>query len=97
MLDEPTANVDRRTDRLLQEALQKSFVGATILSVAHRLDTVIDNDYILVMGHGHVLEFGTPAELLSNKDGDFYSMVEDTGRDMSRDLRQRALLREKEH
>ena len=95
--DEPTANVDRRTDQLLQEALQKSFEGSTILSVAHRLDTVIDNDYILVLGHGHVLEFGRPAELLERTDGHFSSMVNDTGETMSRELRRRALETKKEH
>jgi ATP-binding cassette, subfamily C (CFTR/MRP), member 4 len=96
VLDEPTANVDRRTDQLLQEALHKSFEGATILSVAHRLDTVIDHDYILVLGHGHVLEFGSPADLLENENGQFSSMVRDTGESMSQDLRQRALESRKE-
>jgi ATP-binding cassette subfamily C (CFTR/MRP) protein 4 len=89
--DEPTANVDRRTDQLLQQALHKSFDGSTILSVAHRLDTVIDNDYILVLGNGHVLEFGSPAELLEKENGHFASMVNDTGELMSRDLRRRAM------
>jgi ATP-binding cassette, subfamily C (CFTR/MRP), member 4 len=56
--------VDRRTDQLLQEALRKTFQVGTIIAVAHRLDTVIDCDYILVLGQGRVLEFGSPAELL---------------------------------
>jgi len=88
--DECSANVDRRTDQLLQEALHKSFDGSTILSVAHRLDTVIDNDLILVLGHGHVLEFGSPADLLEKENGHFASMVNDTGESMSRDLKRRA-------
>jgi ATP-binding cassette subfamily C (CFTR/MRP) protein 4 len=92
VLDEPTANVDRKTDQLLHEALEKSFRGATILSVAHRLDTVIDNDHILVLGNGHVLEYGTPADLLEKENvGHFGSMVRDTGERMSMTLRQRAL------
>jgi len=90
ILDEPTANVDRRTDELLQQALQKSFHQATILSVAHRLDTVIDYDFILVMGAGHVLEFGSPAELVEKEGGYFASMVKDTGDSMSQELRRRA-------
>jgi ATP-binding cassette subfamily C (CFTR/MRP) protein 4 len=96
VLDEPTANVDRRTDELLQEALHKSFEGATILSVAHRLDTIIDHDYILVLGNGRVLEFGPPADLLEKEGGHFASMVRDTGEGMSRSLRQRALECKKE-
>jgi ATP-binding cassette, subfamily C (CFTR/MRP), member 4 len=90
ILDEPTANVDRRTDQLLQEALQKSFHQATIVSVAHRLDTVIDYDYILVLGAGRVLEFGSPAELVDKEGGHFASMINDTGENMSQDLRRRA-------
>eukprot|EP00550_Attheya_septentrionalis_P002538 CAMPEP_0198285332 /NCGR_PEP_ID=MMETSP1449-20131203/4662_1 /TAXON_ID=420275 /ORGANISM="Attheya septentrionalis, Strain CCMP2084" /LENGTH=1282 /DNA_ID=CAMNT_0043982737 /DNA_START=271 /DNA_END=4119 /DNA_ORIENTATION=+ len=91
VLDEPTANVDSRTDELLQQSVSKSFQGATILSVAHRLDTVIDSDRILVLGNGQVLEYGSPADLLSQENGHFTSMVNDTGEKMSRDLRQRCL------
>eukprot|EP00978_Attheya_sp_CCMP212_P020023 scaffold56832_cov45-Attheya_sp.AAC.8 len=91
VLDEPTANVDSRTDELLQQSVSKSFQGATILSVAHRLDTVIDSDRILVLGNGQVLEYGSPADLLSQENGHFTSMVNDTGEKMSRDLRQRSL------
>ena len=91
VLDEPTANVDHRTDQLLQEAVRKSFAGATIISVAHRLDTIIENDVILVLGSGQVLEFGSPHSLIE-KDGYFASMVNDTGDDMAKELRRRALL-----
>lgn len=52
---------------------------------------MIDNDFILVLGHGRVLEFGSPSELLERSSGHFSSMVNDTGQNMSRDLRQRAL------
>jgi ATP-binding cassette subfamily C (CFTR/MRP) protein 4 len=93
VLDEATASVDRRTDQLLQEALHESFHGGTILAVAHRLDTVIEHDLILVLGQGRVLEFGTPADLLRGN-GAFASMVSDTGDSMSRDLRQRAFAKE---
>lgn len=90
VLDEPTANVDGRTDKLLQEALNKSFQGATIISVAHRLDTIIDNDLILVLGGGEVLEYGSPAELIALQ-GHFTSMVNDTGVEMSQELKRRAI------
>lgn len=89
VLDEPTANVDSRTDKLLQQAVAKSFQSATIIAVAHRLDTVIDYDKILVLGHGAVLEYGTPGDLIE-KGGDFASMVDDTGDEMSSLLRSRA-------
>jgi ATP-binding cassette, subfamily C (CFTR/MRP), member 4 len=89
VLDEATASVDRRTDQMLHESLHESFEDATIIAVAHRLDTVIENDYILVLGQGKVLEFGSPAELLRSG-GAFSKMVDDTGDVTSKDLRQRA-------
>ena len=87
VLDEPTANVDSRTDKLLQEAVAKSFRDATIIAVAHRLDTVIDYDKILVLGAGAVLEYGSPHELIEKVNGAFSSMVDDTGDEMSKLLR----------
>ncbi|KAL7557087.1 hypothetical protein ACA910_009910 [Epithemia clementina (nom. ined.)] len=97
VLDEATASVDRRTDQLLQQALQESYHDGTILAVAHRLDTVIDYDFILVLGQGEVLEFGSPSDLLSqNKvDGVFARMVDDTGDSMSKSLREKASFYEK--
>eukprot|EP01083_Nonionella_stella_P208688 757133_1 len=86
VLDEPTANVDTRTDQLLQEAVKKSFPGGTIVSVAHRLDTIIDNDVVLVLGAGKVLEFDSPHNLIE-KNGHFAKMVNDTGAEMSDELR----------
>jgi ATP-binding cassette subfamily C (CFTR/MRP) protein 4 len=93
ILDEATASVDRRTDQLLQEALHKTFSHGTILAVAHRLDTIIEYDYILVLGKGEVLEFGPPAELLRSN-GHFASMVADTGESMSQELRRLAFRKE---
>lgn len=94
VLDEPTANVDTHTDQLLQEAVNKSFVGATIISIAHRLDTIIENDAILVLGGGKVLEYGSPNELIE-RNCHFARMVDDTGVEMSAKLRGRALARAK--
>jgi ATP-binding cassette subfamily C (CFTR/MRP) protein 4 len=91
VLDEATASVDRRTDQMLHDSLHHSFGDATIIAVAHRLDTVIDHDYILVLGRGKVLEFGRPCDLLQRDDGPFSRMVNDTGPKTSIDLRRRAL------
>jgi len=90
LADEAMANVDNTTDQLLQEAVRRSFQDSTILAVAHRLDTVIDYDLILVIGRGKVLEYGSPAELLSNPEGHFTSMVNDCGENMAQELRKRA-------
>jgi len=87
VLDEPTANVDANTDQLLHKTLKEKFSGATIISVAHRLDTIINYDRILMLGNGKVLEFGTPKDLLSREHGHFTSMVKHTGKSMAESLR----------
>jgi ATP-binding cassette subfamily C (CFTR/MRP) protein 4 len=92
ILDEPTANVDMNTDRLLQETLKREFSHATVISVAHRLDTIIDYDLILVLGDGKVQEFGAPRDLLAKGEaGYFASMVRNTGPAMSQMLTERAM------
>ena len=92
VLDEPTANVDPRTDALLQKAISTNFPGATVIAIAHRLETVIDYDRILVIGDGKMLEFGSPSQLLL-QDGHFAAMVADTGIVMANHLRNRAFAR----
>ena len=57
-MDEATASVDRRTDEMLQ-----SFKDGTIIAVAHHLEMIIDYDLVLVLGHGRLLEFGSPAKV----------------------------------
>ena len=90
ILDEPTANVDTNTDKVLQQTLREVFSKATIISVAHRLDTVIDYDRILVLGRGKVLEYGSPQELLAMEDGEFSAMVDSTGKAKAAELREKA-------
>lgn len=77
-----------RTDALIQETLRKKFRTSTVLTIAHRLDTVMDCDKILVMDSGTMVEFDHPHVLLANKKGCFYSMVEKTGKDMAELLHQ---------
>ncbi|CAF3655959.1 unnamed protein product [Rotaria socialis] len=66
VIDEATANVDNATDELIQRAIREKFKHCTVLTVAHRLRTVIDSDRILVLGNGAVLEFDTPEIMYSN-------------------------------
>ncbi|ORY42753.1 P-loop containing nucleoside triphosphate hydrolase protein [Rhizoclosmatium globosum] len=79
MLDEATASVDMATDEFIQKAIRKDFSGATLLTIAHRLSTIADYDRILVLGHGKVLEYGTPADLLDDANSHFSGMVAETG------------------
>eukprot|EP00210_Caulerpa_lentillifera_P007444 g7114.t1 len=79
-LDEATANVDRTTDAMIQDALHSTTVRneKTLLIIAHRIDTVLDCDLILVLDSGRVAEFGSPSSLLSREDGLFKRMVDAT-------------------
>lgn len=83
--------VDSSTSELLQQAVSVSFAGATIIAVAHRLETLIDYDKIVVLDNGGLVEFGSPRELLwPSNDGAFSSMVNETGEEMAAKLRARA-------
>ena len=90
VLDEPSANVDSLTDQKLQEAIAAAFESATIISIAHRLDTVIGYDKIMVVRDGQVEEFDEPAELLGKEGGSFASMVRETGATTEKALRAKA-------
>lgn len=90
VMDEPTANIDSQTDKLLQEMLREKFKGKTLLCVAHRLGTVIEMDRVVVMANGKVAEFAAPADLLDDKTSKFSVMVDATGPSSAASLRSAA-------
>lgn len=67
VLDEATSSVDAETDRIMQRLIRESFKEWTILTVAHRLDTIMDSDKILVLDKGGIAENGSPEELMQRK------------------------------
>lgn len=79
VLDEATAAVDVRTDALIQRTIREEFKSCSMLIIAHRLNTIIDCDRILVLDAGQVLEHDTPEALLLREDSAFSSMVQSTG------------------
>jgi ABC-type multidrug transport system fused ATPase/permease subunit len=79
VLDEATAAVDVGTDALIQKTIREEFKSYTMLTIAHRLNTIIDSDRILVLDAGQVVEMDTPQQLLSKKDGMLSGMVRSTG------------------
>ena len=77
ILDEATAAVDLETDDLIQATIRKEFADCTVLTIAHRLNTILDYDRIMVLDRGLIKEFNSPQSLLADKDSIFYSMARD--------------------
>ncbi|CAF1028411.1 unnamed protein product [Didymodactylos carnosus] len=75
VIDEATANVDMKTDNLIQQSIRQKFKNCTVLTIAHRLRTVIDNDKILVLSNGCIVEFDHPYLLLCDTNSYFYEMI----------------------
>uniref|UniRef100_A0A8C7VMI3 ATP-binding cassette sub-family B member 6 n=1 Tax=Oncorhynchus mykiss TaxID=8022 RepID=A0A8C7VMI3_ONCMY len=74
-IDEATASVDQKTDKLLQQTIRETFQDKTVLTIAHRINTILDSDRVLVMHSGKVVEFDTPADLCQRDDSIFCKLV----------------------
>jgi ABC-type multidrug transport system fused ATPase/permease subunit len=67
LIDEATAHVDTKTDGLIQQILREKFTNQTILTIAHRLNTIMDSDKVVIMNDGIIAEYGTPRELITER------------------------------
>ncbi len=76
IMDEATASVDADTDARIQRVFRSEFNNATCITVAHRLNTIMDSDFVLVMDDGQAAEFDKPSLLLSKENGIFKSLVD---------------------
>ncbi|XP_054922602.1 multidrug resistance protein mrp-7-like [Dermacentor andersoni] len=81
VLDEATSQMDPETDRRVQATLRVSFAHCAVITVAHRIDTILDYDRVVVMGEGRVLEYGLVRQLLADQSSTFRSMVQCSGID----------------
>ncbi|CAG9797144.1 unnamed protein product [Chironomus riparius] len=79
ILDEATAAIDFETDELIQKTIRSQFNDCTILTIAHRLNTIMDSDRIIVLDAGMIAEFDTPKSLMDNKNSIFYGMARNAG------------------
>jgi ABC-type multidrug transport system fused ATPase/permease subunit len=85
VMDEATASIDNETDAAIQEMIRENFKDATVLTIAHRLNTIMDSDRILVLDDGRIAELDTPANLLAKEQGHFKAMVQKSREDHSKD------------
>jgi len=80
VMDEATASFDYATDELIGKTIRREFAESTILTIAHRIRTVIDYDRVMILEQGRIIEFDRPATLLKNSTSGFYSFVQDNGK-----------------
>lgn len=76
-MDEATANIDIHTEKIIQKLIKEEFKESTVLTVAHRLNTIIKSDKILVLSYGKVLEYDKPTKLMNDQSSEFYSLLKE--------------------
>ncbi|XP_013142439.1 PREDICTED: multidrug resistance-associated protein 1 [Papilio polytes] len=79
VLDEATAAVDLETDELIQKTIRSEFASCTVLTIAHRLNTIMDSTRVMVLDKGQLVEFAPPDQLLQDRTSVFYGMAKDAG------------------
>ncbi|XP_068632708.1 multidrug resistance-associated protein 1 isoform X2 [Battus philenor] len=79
VLDEATAAVDLETDELIQKTIRSEFASCTVLTIAHRLNTIMDSTRVMVLDKGQLVEYAPPEQLLQDKNSIFYGMAKDAG------------------
>ena len=79
-MDEATANIDQKTDGIIQSVIKHKMSETTVITIAHRLITIIQYDKILILDQGLKIEEGSPVELLQSR-GYFYKLVAEGGKE----------------
>ena len=74
-MDEATASVDEDTDSMIQKIIRDEFSSCTVMTIAHRLNTIMDYDRVMVLEGGEIKEMGKPSDLAANESSLFYHMI----------------------
>lgn len=77
MLDEATANIDIVTEQKIQRLIESEFQSSTVITIAHRLNTIIKSDRVLVLSYGKVVEYDAPRALMSNPESSFSQLLKE--------------------
>ena len=77
VLDEATANIDILTEQRIQELITSEFASSTVITIAHRLNTIINSDKVLVLSYGRIKEFGSPSELMEDAGSEFSKLLKE--------------------
>lgn len=75
ILDEATSSIDSETDHMVQQVLGKAFEGRTVIAIAHKLDTIMEFDRVVMMDKGRIVEMGSPGQLMDTEDSAFRDLV----------------------
>ncbi|EFE37769.1 ABC bile acid transporter, putative [Trichophyton verrucosum HKI 0517] len=76
IMDEATSSVDAETDKVMEDVIREKFKGMTVIAIAHKLDTVLDYDRVVLLDKGEIIETGNPRELLAIPDSAFHKLYE---------------------
>ncbi|XP_006825518.1 ATP-binding cassette sub-family C member 9-like [Saccoglossus kowalevskii] len=79
IMDEATASIDIKTDTIISHVISSSFQDTTVLTIAHRMSTILDSNYVLVLSDGKVVEYDTPQNLLQRDDSAFSCLIRESG------------------
>jgi ABC-type multidrug transport system fused ATPase/permease subunit len=87
MLDEATASIDQESDTFIQKTIREAFGDITVITIAHRINTIIDSDKVLVMEEGKIAEYDSPKNLLNQKDSMFSKLINNMGEEAANHMR----------
>jgi len=77
VLDEATANIDIITEKKIQKLIHEEFVDSTVITIAHRLNTIMGSDKVLVLSHGQVVEYDAPQTLMNDPTSQFSELLKE--------------------